>query len=290
MTTRLNRKTNDHRSAVVALLTGLICAMVTLPDAMAQGFAARVGPPNFEFVAKPGERVRDIITIQNDADQIAEYVVRTADWDLDAGGGVSILPEDEVLPERSCRPWVRLERPRFKLASKALKRYRFEATVPEGARGECRFAILLAPAPETLPETRIGNLNVPIAGQIAIIVYITVGDAKPNLTYQGAGLVRRGDRAVPVIKLANTGSAHGRPFGNLATVDATGRRYDLVAVPFPILPDRTQEIFLQPDTAFGVDAENYEPQLPLHIKGLIEWEGGSVLIDDTLMPMVAPTR
>jgi len=237
-------------------------------------FAARVSPPNFELKAKPGEVVRKIITIENADVETAIYQIRTADWHMNADGGVSIHPADEPLALKSCRPWTRIERKKLKLQAKKVKRYRFEVHVPENAEsGECQFAIVISPAPETLDAMEFGNLRVPIMGAIAVIVYVAVGDAEPVLEYRGAHL-KKDKEVVPIIQFFNKGNAHARPFGSIQAIDANNRKADLMVSPFPILPGRVTDIKLTNNPEISGVETIGELVPPLLLKGLIEWEGG----------------
>lgn len=263
-------------SVVVYLLTAANILLFT-QHASAATFAARISPPKFELKAKPGQVLREVLSIRNESEDKSEYVIRTADWDMNEQGGVVIRPTNLPLLDTSCRAWTRIERPKLRLGSRATKRYRFEIRVPaEAQSGECRFAILIAPAPETLETTTMGNINVPIAGQIAVIVYVIVGDAKPILEFKGAKMVTRNGKPTPVIALHNRGNAHGRPFGSMSVKDASGKDRELVVVPFPILPGRTTDVALQPHSEGSGG-----PQLrsPVSLKGLIEWDGGDYRVN-----------
>ena len=64
--------------------------------------------------------------------------------------------------------------------------------------------------------------------------------------------------------------------------DAGGRNYELVAVPFPILPGREFDIALQPYVSDPSDPPEYNSVAPMNIEGRIEWDGGRIRITDTL--------
>ena len=196
----------------IAALVLLVAASM-VPEALFAGeFAAIISPPRFELQGKPGEKVREVVQIGNAGNDIGEYVLRTADWDLNKEGGIIIHPE--ALQPGSCRPWVRIERRRLKLPPGGRKNYRFEVHIPPDApAGECRFAILVAPPPEADIFAEMGDIRFPIAGQIAIVVYVGVGDAKPNLQFQEVRLQEVDGRPVPVAVFHNAGNAHGRPEG-----------------------------------------------------------------------------
>ncbi len=259
-----------------ALLCGLVAGFAAFA-ACGAGFSARISPPRFEFHASPGDRIRDVVTIENADQEAAQLVVRSADWELHPNGGVVIRPAELELPPGSCRPWVALEQHRLTLAPGQTKRYRFEVRVPEDAQpGECRVAVLIGAAPESLPVTNIGGLQVPFVGQLVVIVYVRVGDAAARLQYLGARLVEERDQTKLVMTMRNTGNAHGRPNGRLEVIDADGVRHRVTVVPFPVLAGRQFDLTLQTETPPSTW------RLPLTLRGKVEWDGGSMRIDDRL--------
>ncbi len=264
----------------IAALVLLVAASM-VPEALFAGeFAAIVSPPRFELKGKPGDKVREVVQIGNAGNDIGEYVLRTADWDINKEGGIIIHPE--ALQAGSCRPWVRIERRRLKLPPEGRKNYRVEVHIPpDASTGECRFALLIAPPPEADTFAEMGDIRFPIAGQIAVVVYVGVGDAKPDLQFQEVRLQAVNGQPTPVAIFHNAGNAHCRPEGLLEAEDATGQLLDLVVSPSPILPGKTRAIPLWP--ADFVDPEKpVEYVMPLKLKGPIEWDGGSINIDTVL--------
>lgn len=263
------------------LITAVVMLMVGGGAESALGaFAVRVSPPNFEFYAKKGEVIRDSILIENVDKDIGSYEIRTADWEINQEGGVIIHPRDKALKTGSCRPWTRIERRALKLSPNRTKRYRFEVHVPEDAAdGECRFAVVIAPDASTIEAMNMGTLNVPVLGSIAVIVYVTVGDAKPEVHLKGAKREHVSGVQVPMIRLDNQGNAHARPFGSMTVKDATNKTAELLIVPFPILPGETRDIKLAIDeTLSGIQSFD-ELSFPISLKGTIEWYGGTTKID-----------
>ena len=265
---------------IIGIGLTLLYGVRALPVAAAT-FSARISPPNFELKANPGDVLRQTISIGNADAESAHYQVRTADWTLNEQGGVIIVPADQSLSASSCRTWTRIERRSIRLKPGGTKRYRFEVHVPkDAADGECRFAIVISPAPETVDTMAFGNFKFPISGSIAVIVYVTVGKAKPNLEFKGVYLKQDNGYRAPVIRFTNTGNAHARPFGSVMVRDASGKRAELIAVPFPILPDRTWDIELVADPETSGVKSIKELNYPLQLRGLIEWDGGTHKIDD----------
>ena len=259
-------------------LAAFVLLSISVPTNAA--FNAGVAPPRFELTASPGETLREVVTLFNAGEAVESYQLRTADWDIQPDGGVIVYPPE--LQPGSCRPWTRIERREVTLAPQATKRYRFEVSVPADAPpGECRFALLIETAPPKLPSggARPGvTLQLPIAARLAVIVYVVVGDARPDLRIEGARMIEQRGRLVPVLQVRNAGAAHGRPSGFFKVEDARGESFDVIVVPSPVLPGRSGEIVLRPDPLIYGD-EQPEWQPPLRLRGTLETGNGDQSLD-----------
>jgi hypothetical protein len=248
-----------------------IVALGFAAPAGAQGFAALVTPPRFELAAKPGEKLRQVIEITNAAAQPAKYRLKTADWTLEPNASISF---DESLKPGSCRPWVAIEARQISVGAGGKYRYRFEVATPADAQAwECRFAILIEGDEQTV-QTPSGP-SFPISGRLGVIVYVTVGDARPNLEVVGAR-VASGDEAIPVLMVKNSGTAHGRLAGFLSGTDAAGRKLEFTPTTLPILPGETRAITLTP---YLEDNEPVKVAYPITIRGKLEWGDKSVAFE-----------
>jgi hypothetical protein len=269
----------------VALGLLALCAAVSSPftdGAIAATFDVSVTPPRFEKKTKPGKIVRDRVRITNLDNTTGHYLVKTADWDL-TNDKVTF---NEGAPQKgSCRPWVYIERHAVTLAGGASKSYRFEVHVPDDASvGECRFALLISPDPKSLKPLDFGQIRFPVVGRIAVVVYLSVGGATANLQFRGLQWRDRGGRKVPAVVLENIGNAHGRPFGDVKATDSSGRKVELLIEESPILPGRTQAValWLAPTRHPTDKPAPLDLRPPLQIRGKIQWDGGSVILDQTL--------
>jgi len=263
-----------------ALRFAAVAAALSFPaSALAQGFGMHVAPPRFELKAAPGDRVREVIQITNPEPNIGRYAAFTADWNLNEKGEITF---NEGAPGAdSCRPWVRIERRKFGVSPGGTRAYRFEVHVPPDAKAqECRFAIMVGSDPDAEKGMQLGRANVPVGGQIAVIVYVAVGGAKPLLQFKGLRKGVANSVPVPVAVLQNTGSAHGRPEGVLIARDRSGKEFEVYVNSIPILPGQTREAPIYPsavDTKRGVKFD-----FPIRLKGNIEWEGGKQEVDQTI--------
>ena len=281
---RLSMKLNYTKNTISPVLLLFFLLIFAIPcKTESATFAVRISPPNFELKGKPGDVLREIITIENADTAPGIYQVRTADWELTKQGGVVIHPPDKPLAASSCRPWTRVERRKLKLLPGRIKRYRFEVHVPGDARdGEWRFAVVISPASETINAMKFGSFNVPVSGAIAVIVYVTVGNAKPELEFKGVNKKTSNGKTSLVVRLHNWGNAHARPFGSVIAKDADGRKAELPLSSFPIMPGETRDISLFADKEMSGIENIDELIFPLYLKGLIEWDGGTYKVNTIL--------
>ena len=260
--------TGNLRNFVFSLVaTGFATGAVLLnaTPAMADDFALAVSPPRFELSAKPGETVRAVAELSNRSEATTQLNFATAEWELTPDGGVVLT---EALKPNSCRPWVAIERRQTTLQPGGELRYRFEVTPPaDTAPMECRFAIVVSGADERVSPTEA--VSFPVRGQIALIVYVVVGDAKPALQIVKAGVVNLNGFQTPVLMVENTGTAHGRLSAFLNGTDANGAKLEFAPSTLPILPGETRMITLNVDhggdaiEAQGQPAQNKDAAKPI---------------------------
>jgi len=251
------------RLAIGAILVAT--AALTAQNSGAQGLSAYASPPRFEVKGVAGETQRHVVEIQHAGREPGSMRIYTNDWDFEPDFSVKF---SEALAPDSCRPWVALERRTLTLPAGGKHRFRFEVTPPAGTPPrECRFAIMIEGAEPT--KVQQGSLGMSVSGRLAVIVYVAVGDVKPQLEIRGQHVRTLGGVAVPVLAIQNTGGATGRVEGFMSGKDATGREFELAPEDAPILPGRTREIALREDAEQGKTAPVI--RYPLTIKGTLEF-------------------
>lgn len=256
-------------SPIVCLLVAALASRAVHAD----GFAALVSPARFELNSASGSTVRQVFELTNKSDAPGKFRIRTADFSLAADYGVNF--QDDLQPG-SCRPWVALERPEAVLPPGGTMRYRFEVQVPHDApAGECRFAILIES--ENPVTAHAGPVALPIAGRLGLIVYLIVGDAKPQIEVFGPAVIDLNGQKVPALRVHNSGNAHARMSGFLSGTDAKGTKYDFNPSTLPILPGEARQVILMPSTA-----GNDHPTLsfPVRVKGNLEWGKEATALDE----------
>lgn len=246
---------------------------------LAAGFDTLVSPPRFELSANSGNVVRQKLSISNSGERIARYKISTADWSITKSQGVKF--HSEKPGQNSCRPWVRIERRKINVAGKMTRPFRFEVHVPKDPKiDECRFAILVSPDLGSMKKKE----GITVVGQIAVIVYLTIGDAHPVLKLVSLKMMPVNGKDQPVAIVRNDGNAHGRLSGTLAASDAKGRKAELRIASFPILPGKSETLRLDPvDWSSGSEKEIKQQLLvPIKVKGTLGWDGGRMKINQTI--------
>ena len=255
------------------------CALAT-SSADGAAFTVGISPGKFELTARPGEVIRDTVTLMNAGDEPGTYLFKTNDWQLNDKGGIEYL--GDTIDDDSCRPWVRLERRSVEIVPGGEKNYRFEVHVPDDAPdGLCRFAIIVEPTDPYVVNTADGHVSMPILGRFAVLVYVTIGDAAADMSLQGLETTVVNGQRVPAIRLENTGNTYDRVFGQVTAIDASGMRHTLNASDFPILPGHTEAIALIPDASAAAGDESALP-FPLRLEGRIEVGGERFSVEGTV--------
>lgn len=235
----------------------IVCWLAPLP-AWADDFALSLAPPRFELSARPGQTVRGVAELANAADSAADLTFETAEWDLTPDGGVVL---GNALKPGSCRPWVAIERRQTVLQAKGQLRYRFEVTPPADTPPvECRFAIVISSNEQRLSPAE--GVAVPVVAQLALIVYVAVGDVKPQLRIVKVDVADIDGTRTPVLMVENTGLAHGRLSAFLSGTDANGVRREFSPSTLPILPGETRRIALNVDSGGDAIEARGRPEQP----------------------------
>ena len=246
---------------------GTLCAaLVALATpADAAGFALAISPPRFEIEIKPGDRIRQVLEINNAADSPNSFKVKTADWSLAPDG--SVLFEEALVPG-SCRPWVALERRNVTVPARRPYRYRFEITVPADTKPtECRFALLLEGEDQAATT---GALSIPYNARLAVIVYAAVGAVEPKIEIVTTSVQMLNGKFSAVLRVKNTGTAHGRLSGFLSGTDASNTALEFTPTPSPILAGETRDIALVASRPGDPDTP-VQPTFPVTVRGKLEW-------------------
>lgn len=267
-----------HRAPTAVVLAMLLGCFAG--SALGGDFALAVSPPRFELESKAGERSRHVLEITNASVEATPLSAKTADWTLADDNSVTFY--DELQPG-SCRPWVAIERRELTVSAGRPYRFRFEINPPaDTGLGECRFAIMLE-GQEQVSRPQ-GGPAIPFSGRLAVVVYVAMNGAEPQLTVTGSSVQVLNGRSTPLLHVLNTGTAHGRLGGFLSGVDASGITLEFSPNSMPVLPGETRRVALNASKPGDSETE-VQIKLPVTIKGKLEWgKGHSEPLDQRFTP------
>ena len=103
-----------------------------------------------------------------------------------------------------------------------------------------------------------------------MIVYLGIGGVQPELSVVGTEVQTVDGHPTPVLRVRNSGLAHGRLEGFLAGSDAGNTPLDFVARGYPILPGETRTIPLNATRQGDADSP-VSLTFPVTVKGKLEW-------------------
>lgn len=264
-----------HRNPLTVLL--VVCAVFGGTPAYADGgFSGGVTPSRIEINSQPGDVLRRSIKIYNLGARPQRYQVKTVDWQYSEAGQISF--QDALAPD-SCREWVALERHTVSVVPdpKRPRNYRFEVQVPADAPAqECRLALMIEGLDSSYEASFAdGSVSMPIAGRIAVIVYLRVGDVTPELQIGDLVMHEHRKGLIPSVLVRNLGNAHGRLDADLVANTADGTAVRLSIATSPILPGQTRFMALTPEAGQTLS-------YPLTVKGRIYSDGKSIAVEQDL--------
>ena len=245
------------RLPVVMLMVGLML----VPAGPAQaGFAVEMTPARLELKAQPGKTVRAAVKLRTRERSIQNVEVRTGSFGLnEEGSPVFNNPKDA--PQYAAA-WITTSNTEFKINHMQEKLLRLEVNVPPGtAPGGYRAAVFITP-PKEDAKTKAGA-NVFLVGQLALLIYVTVGGATPQ------GVINKWEwRQIPPAKteslafqVANQGNAHLRLAGLAGVTDKQGKKYEAFVPGVPVLQGQSRWVGLEfqegsppPKSAVNIDA------------------------------------
>ncbi len=259
---------------LAAFFSLLVSCLLIDPTAEAgQGFLASISPARLELKSEPGKVVRGALTIENMGREPANYLVRSSEWDY-TEAGQSLFSDN--LKNQSCRPWLRLERRKISVQPRAKRNFRYEFHVPAGTPAqECRLAVLIEGEDLGGVAQAGGGLALPVKGRMAVIIYLSVGNVKPALSFTGP--VASGGSA---LRFANSGNATGRVVGLMRGKDAANNDFDVSVSKQPILPGQRRSLalaFSQPGTR-----KTATPTYPVTVSGDLFWQYGTIPVKTVL--------
>ena len=269
------------RIITLALLN--LLAFVALPFEARAGFSLSISPVRWESSGRPGETVRNVVKLRSGAGAMQNVKVTVSDWTL-TEDGAPVYDKAGRMAE-SAAAWVRLEPEQLSVYPRQEKIVRVSVEIPSTVSpGSYRAALLFEP-PGVEQKGVEGAANVFIRGRLALPIYVTVGDARPEgEILETAWHEVPGKGATLALKIRNGGNAHLRMSGFFSGTSRSKSTFEGIVSEVPILPDQTRWVPMEfqgetptpgadLDLTIHVDLGRGERELKVNVQALDKGEG-----------------
>jgi len=203
----------------VVILAFMLAFTIGLPrSSLATGIG--IQPANIEMAATPGSTIRQTIRVGNlRTDRSQQFIVGLADWSLNAGGQLRLLPPSS----NSAASWTRFSPARFTLKPAEAQNVIIEIAVPPRIDAkEYRVAILVTNPLPSAEEMKKLN-GVWNQTQVASLLYLVPQGIAPIISVSDAEWLSQDEKGTVFRALVkNTGTAHARLIAVTEFIDATG--------------------------------------------------------------------
>jgi P pilus assembly chaperone PapD len=223
------------------LKTALVLGLILLWAGLAQaGFSVEMTPARLELKANPGKTLRAAIKLRTRGRGAQKVEVTKGHFGLDdEGAPLFDTPQDGP---QSAAAWVTINQTSFTINPNQERLLRLEVTVPpQTPSGGYRAALYVTPPPGDA-KSKEGGATVFLQGRLALLIYVTVGAAKPDGQVKAWEWrqISPGKEASLAFQVNNQGNAHLRLAGVAQIVDAQGQKYDAIVPGLPVLPGQSQ--------------------------------------------------
>jgi len=225
------------------ILAGLL--VLCLSSGAQAGLSIEMSPARMEIQANPGKTVRAVVKLRTRGRATQKVEVTKGFFGLtDDCTPVFDPPKDAP---QSAAAWISLSNTSFSINPNQEKLLRLEISVPAQAQtGGYRAAIFFTP-PQPDTKTKKQGATLFLQGRLALLIYVTVGEAKPDGEIK-AWEWRRLQPGKPdkiAFQVTNRGTAHLRLAGVAQVSDNQGKKYEAMVAGLPVLPGRTAWIPLE---------------------------------------------
>jgi len=213
-----------------------LAAGLLLPGPAWAGFSVEMTPARLELNVDPGKTVRAAIKLRTRGRGAQKVEVIRGYFGLDEEGSPLFdTPKDAP---QSAAAWISINQTALTINPNQEKVLRMELAVPpQTLPGGYRAALYIMP-PVADAKSKESGATVFIQARIALLIYVTVGGARPD------GQIKAWQwRRIPpgktdslAFQVTNQGNAHLRLAGVVQVVDPQGQKYDAMVPGVPVLP------------------------------------------------------
>ncbi len=220
-----------------------------------------ITPIRVELKAKPGSQITDIFYVRNNSSQPVRIRVYVENWKMQDDGTPLFIGQQPT--SYSCRDWIKVNPPDFRLKPGEIRTIRFTVSVPqESEPAGYHAAVSFENVPESPAETKQSRVG--LIGKIAAAVYVVIGNVQPEGSIEDISLETKDEQQFIKLKIRNQGKTHFRLKGEIDLKSSEGKKVASLPIPDePVLPESKRFVLIQLKEKLA--AGNYEAEVKLDI-------------------------
>lgn len=220
-----------------------------------------ITPIRVELKAKPGSQITDLFYVRNNSTQPVRIKVYVENWQMQENGTPLFIGQQPT--NYSCRDWIKVNPPDFRLKPGEIRTVRFTVAVPQEAEPAGYHAAVsfenVAETPAETKQSRVGFI-----GKIAAAVYVVVGNVEPQGSIEDIIFEMQEKAQWIKLKISNQGKTHFRLKGEIILRTSNGKKVATLLVPDePVLPESQR--FVSIELKEKLSAGIYQVEIKLDI-------------------------
>lgn len=220
-----------------------------------------ITPIRVELKAKPGSQITDIFQVRNNSSQPVRIRVYVENWQMEENGTPLFIGPQPT--SYSCRDWIKVNPPDFRLKPGEIRTVRFTISVPQETEPAGYHAAVsfenVAESPAEIKQSRVGFI-----GKIAAAVYVVVGNVEAQGSIEDVIFETKEETQFIKLKISNQGKTHFRLKGEINLRTYNGKKVATLLIPDePILPESERFVWIQ--LKEKLTAGNYKAEVQLDI-------------------------
>ncbi len=197
------------------------------------GPSLMISPVLFDLELKPGDIVKQKVTVVNNSNSSVDIITEVADFTYDNTGEMKFIEENEEnTAVSSVKKWLSYTEKEFSIPGNKTKDVIFDINVPQNAEPGAHYGVIFF---RSKPQNA-GAIGV--SARVGSLVLVTLpGNATKTGTLSNfeVGMMKEGTKLSPQsffdsgpvsfsFQILNTGNVHFKPEGNITVTDMWGNK------------------------------------------------------------------
>lgn len=233
----------SKRILIVSFLFLLLCPILSVSAQTNEspnggGPSLMISPVIFDLDMKPGDTLKERVTVVNNSNSSVDIITEVADFTYDKTGEMKFIEENEDNPSvSSVKKWLSYPEKEFTIEGNKTKDIFFDINVPQNGDPGAHYGVIFF---RSKPQ---GGGTIGISARVGALVLVTLpGNTKKTGTVSNfiVGNMGEGNKFTPQnffetgpvnfsFQVLNTGNVHFKPEGYITIKDMWGNKVAEVA-------------------------------------------------------------